>query len=360
VTATERAVHRVVQIGNASSGPGGVASVVRVVNGWADAGLEVDEWPTYWHGDRRRSLRVLAATALRVATARRRPDEVWHFHLTQRGSFLREGLLLALAHRRGVCCTVAIHGSSFVAFTRAHRGLVTRVLAAASAVFVLTDAAREELQGLGLPATKVVNPVPLDSVPPTGTRAGFVFAGEVGRRKGVDTLLRAWQSAGLTDSELVVLGPTEPGFQLPEPLPAGVQLVGPVEPAEVLARLRGALALVLPSRAEAMPMSMLEAMSVGAPVIGTDVGQVRELVAAGGVIVPVDDPEALAQQLRRFATSPGLADELGAAARAVIEERHSSDAVKAVFLAEWVRCLDAARTAQATTGRTGTGPAPEG
>jgi len=350
VTAGGPRPRRITQIGNASHGPGGVASVVRVVNTWADADLSVREWPSYWHGDRRRSLLVLARTTARVLTARIRPGDVWHFHVTQRGSFLREGLLLLLARRRGACCTVAVHGSDFVGFTRAHPGLVTRVLRSASMVFVLTDAARDALGDLGLPATRVVNSVPLDDAPAAVHRSGFVFAGEVGRRKGADTLLRAWGTAAVADCELVVLGPTEPGYRLPDPLPPGVRFLGPVDPAEVLDRLRTARALVLPSRAEAMPMSMLESMSVGTPVIGTDVGQVRELVGAGGVIVPVDDADVLAAEIRRFAGSAQLVDDLGNAARALIEERHSSAAVKSVFLEEWSRCLEA-------TGSPGAGPA---
>jgi glycosyltransferase involved in cell wall biosynthesis len=157
----------------------------------------------------------------------------------------------------------------------------------------------------------------------------------------VDTLLCAWQMAQVTGHRLLLLGSLERGFELPRQLPDGVVVLGPVEPHEVLSRLRSSVALVLPSRAEAMPMSILESMSVGTPVIATGVGQVQELVGDGGLVVPPADPAALSAAIRRMVDLPGLAPRLGLVARQLVEARYSTVAVKASFLAEWVRCLGA-------------------
>lgn len=330
---------RVTQIGNASRAPGGVSSVVRTMNGWSDADLEVREWPTYWHGDRRRTLTSFFRTALRVLLGRIQPTDVWHFHLTQQGSFLREGVLLGIARRRGVCRTVLIHGSDFVDFARSHPRLAGRVLRWASVVFVLTDAARDVLQPLGVSAVKVMNSVAVDGEPQPAGRSGFVFAGEVGRRKGADVLLSAWEAARVEGHQLILCGDLEPGFQLPEELPDGVVFEGPVAPEQVLVRLRTAVALVLPSRAEAMPMTILESMSLGTPVIGTEVGQVAEVVGDTGLIVAPADAEALGSAIRRMADSPELATQLGRLAWQRVQERHSTAAVKRTFLAHWATCL---------------------
>ncbi|RZU34104.1 glycosyltransferase [Blastococcus saxobsidens] len=332
-------VLRVTQIGNASQGPGGVASVVRTVNSWADEALEVREWPTYWHGSRRRTLASFARTALRVVFGRVSSRDVWHFHLTQQGSFLREGLLLGIARRRGVCCTVLVHGSDFVDFAQDHRRLAGRVLRRAAVVFVLTDPASTVLESLGVSAVKVANAVPVEGEPGPGPRSGFVFAGEVGLRKGADILLSAWADARVDGHELVVFGDLEPRFELPAPLPDGVVVAGRVEPGDVLARLRTAVALVLPSRAEAMPMSILESMSLGTPVIGTDVGQVAEVVGETGLLVPPEDPAALGAAIRRIADSPDTARELGRLARQRVQERYSTDAVKHTFVTRWAACV---------------------
>lgn len=342
-------VLRVTQIGNASDGPGGVASVVRTMNSWADRDLQIREWPTYWHGDRRRTLALFARTALRVLFGRVRPTDVWHFHLTQYGSFLREGILLGIARRRGVCCTVLVHGSQFPDFVRQHRRLVGWVLRWPVAVFVLTDRASDVLRPLGVSAIKVANSVPLHDEGSSTDRSGFVFAGEVGRRKGADVLLNAWAAAQVEGHQLVLFGGLEPGFQLPAPLPDGVVFEGPVEPDRVLARLRTAVALILPSRAEAMPMTILESMSQGTPVIGTDVGQVAEVVGDTGLVVPAADPEALGKAIRRIADSPELALELGRMARERVRNRHSTADVKRAFLAQWGPCVAARDPRQSST-----------
>jgi glycosyltransferase involved in cell wall biosynthesis len=347
VTGAPRPPLRVTQIGNASHGRGGVASVVRTMNSWADEDLQVREWPTYWHGDRRRTLVSFARTTLNVLFGEIRPTDVWHFHLTQQGSFLREGLLLAMARRRGVSCTALVHGSTFVDFVREHRRLAGRVLRLPSAVFVLTQPASDVLGSLGISAIRVANAVSVEDQPEGTDRSGFVFAGEVGMRKGADLLVDAWTAAPADGHQLVLFGELAPHFELPAPLPPGVVVAGPVEPDEVLARLRTAVALVLPSRAEAMPMIILESMSLGTPVIATDVGQVAEVVADTGIIVPPGDAEALGEAIGRLAGSPELARGLGRLAWARVRERHSSDVVKRAFVAHWETCLGGARRSSA-------------
>lgn len=334
-----RRAMRVTQIGNASQSPGGVSSVLRTMNSWGDGDLEMREWPTYWHGSRRRTLTSFLRTALRVVFGRVGPTDVWHFHLTQQGSFLREGALLAIARRRGVCRSVLIHGSDFVDFVQGHPRLAGRVLRCASVVFVLTDAARDILEPLGVTAVKVMNSVAVDDEPQSAGRSGFVFAGEIGLRKGADILLSAWEEAEIDGHRLILCGDLEPGFQLPENLPDGVVVEGPVAPEQVLVLLRTAVALVLPSRAEAMPMTILESMSLGTPVIGTEVGQVAEVVGDTGLVVPPADAEALGSAIRRMAHSPELAQRLGRMARQRVQERHSTAAVKQTFVAQWAACL---------------------
>ncbi|MGY2066407.1 glycosyltransferase family 4 protein [Blastococcus sp. SYSU DS0619] len=340
MTGQPRPALRVTQIGNASQGRGGVSSVVRTMNTWAGDDLQMREWPSYWHGDRRRTLAAFARTTLKVLFSRVRPTDVWHFHLTQEGSFLREGLLLGIARRRGVCCTVLVHGSTFVDFATGNRRLAGRVLRWPAVVFVLTEPAAEVLRSLGVAPVRAANSVPIAEDPVGDGRSGFVFAGEVGERKGADVLLDAWESAKVDGHELVLFGELAPRFRLPEPLPDGVVVEGPVPPDQVLARLRTAVALVLPSRAEAMPMIILESMSLGTPVIATDVGQIAEVVADTGLIVPPADAEALGSALRRMADSPELALRLGREAWDRVKARHSNAVVRRTFVEHWESCVE--------------------
>jgi glycosyltransferase involved in cell wall biosynthesis len=74
---------------------------------------------------------------------------------------------------------------------------------------------------------------------------------------------------------------------------------------------------LLPSVTEGLPLSLLEAMSMGLPAIVTPVGGMPEVISDGreGVFVPVDDDAALAAAMLRLARDPALRSTLGEAAR---------------------------------------------
>jgi len=77
-------------------------------------------------------------------------------------------------------------------------------------------------------------------------------------------------------------------------------------------------ALALTSRSEAQPLAALEAMARGIPVVATDVGACRALIAegapAGGAVVPARDPRAVAEVLLRWYEEPHQRDVLAAGA----------------------------------------------
>lgn len=82
---------------------------------------------------------------------------------------------------------------------------------------------------------------------------------------------------------------------------------------------------VLPSHSEGVSLALLEAMGMGLPVIATAVGGLPEVVADGvnGLLIPSQDPEALAQALARLLDDPALAKKLGENARRQVEENFS-------------------------------------
>lgn len=95
------------------------------------------------------------------------------------------------------------------------------------------------------------------------------------------------------------------------------QVIFAGERSDVPALLQQADVFVLTSLSESLPLSVLEAMRAGLPVIASDVGGMSELVEHGstGFLVPTADPHALADLLKQLLVDPSLRSRMGGAAR---------------------------------------------
>jgi len=150
----------------------------------------------------------------------------------------------------------------------------------------------------------------------------FVYLGRLAREKGVETLIRAAQAAGV---RLAIAGdgPMMPGLRALIEGGGGaddVRLLGLMQ-GDALARLvRGARAVVVPSEwYENAPLSLLEAQAAGKPVIGSRIGGIPELIDEGrtGWLFPAGDAPALAALLVAVRSAPDASLEaMGRAARA--------------------------------------------
>ncbi|MGU3291655.1 glycosyltransferase family 4 protein [Williamsia sp. M5A3_1d] len=236
---------------------------------------------------------------------------------------------LRLAGARSVAWLVHDHVVSRKtrAFIAAGRPVLGRVVAVspatASALEGLVD--RVEVGRLGVD-------VP-DTAPATGTRpAGLLRAGTLSVLtpwKGVDVFLEA--IARLDDATAVVAGEAFPGdvgyaAQLYEragqpDLAGRVTFPGRVRAADALARWTVHVSASIAP--EAGPLTAMEAMAVGVPVVATDHGNPRTLLADGrGVLVPPGDPVALADAISSIAADPRGTADMVARAYAHVAEHH--------------------------------------
>jgi glycosyltransferase involved in cell wall biosynthesis len=204
------------------------------------------------------------------------------------------------------------------AFRFVERALAHR----AAKVITITEAlARFQVERVGLPADKVEvihyglddlpaawGSNPADHVPPEARVLLAVCRLEP--QKGLDVAVRALPDIRVRHpgAELVVLGEGPQRAELERlaaELQVPVHLLGRVP--DVAAWLRRADVLVHPARWEGFGLALLEAMLASKPVVATNVSSIPEIVADGqtGLLVPPDNPAALAAAVTRLLDDPG-------------------------------------------------------
>jgi starch synthase len=159
--------------------------------------------------------------------------------------------------------------------------------------------------------------------------------------KGLDLLLKAWEQIrdrpGRQDSLLLIIGSGHDDAEFRQRLEVltlpSVRWHDRYELDRTVMRryLSAADLYVLPSRIEGFPVAPLEAMACGLPVVGSDIPAMSSIIehgsASGGLIIPREDPRALAETIQRLLDSPDLCRELGRSARRNVEARFSIESV---------------------------------
>lgn len=294
-----------------------------------------------------------AASAANVARTVRDAIAVWraaasqdivHIHsaLAPAVTVLRAGLLAFAARLRGSGVIVHAHGGNIESWlTTGPRRVLTRLaMLPAHRVVAVWSAGQQALAG-ALGSERVclidngVDTARYDDQ--RGSHAShpprILYVGLLSPRKGVLDLLEAsriLQAEGVEHHLWLLGGTPDEGPAAAVPVLAAAEghatLLGTRPPEEMPAAYARADVFCLPSWWEAMPLSVLEAMAAGLPVVATDVGDVARAVAHGttGYLVPARSPDRLAGALRPLLRDPELRRRMGAAARCRVEEHFSS------------------------------------
>lgn len=154
--------------------------------------------------------------------------------------------------------------------------------------------------------------------------------------KGHDTLLRAFRlvkDKDTTGCRLMLAGAGELESEIREQIQElhlvdDVVMAGNVKQSELALMNRNAIFTVLASRSEGLPLTVIEAFAAGKTVVATDVGGVKEIVKHGvtGLLVPTDDPQALAEQMLRMLTHPDERQTMEAQAKELVSVGYTWDA----------------------------------
>jgi len=329
---------RVLQLGPGLDVRGGVSSVERLLVDHLSGRVQVRHVPTMVEGSAARRL-IVFLRALRDTTRElRAPGPLLvHIHFASRGSTLRKVLLAWMVLRSGRPLLMHAHGAEFDRFftglpsiARRH---VARVLQRADCCVVLSRRWRDFfVERCGVQGTKariLCNPVRVPREAPRRAGRGtlqFLFLGRIGPRKGAFDLVRAFATLPAETrarARLVLAGDGDVAAlrDLAAPLGASVTIHSWVDEPQRDRLLAESDVFVLPSHAEGVPMSVLEAMAWGLPVITTPVGGIPDVVSheVEGLVVSPGKIEEIADAMSRMIRDEPARERFAQAARARAE-----------------------------------------
>lgn len=144
----------------------------------------------------------------------------------------------------------------------------------------------------------------------------ILLAGSPWYLKGVDLAIAAFRSicAEFPDAKLLIAGhyPDGKPLELASGCPQ-IQISKPLPHAELLQLMDKAAIMVLPSRTEGLPRILIEGLSAGLPLVGSDVGGIPNLIEDGGngFVFPSGNSSILAQHLRTLLADASLRRQMG-------------------------------------------------
>lgn len=270
---------------------------------------------------------------------------VLHLHSASGRSFYEKGVFVILGRMLGYRCILHIHSGRFDRFVRGSwmKWPIRAILMKCDLNIVLSAALRETVREIAPGANVVVlaNGVDVgEKMPESAAGSRVLFLGAVADKKGVPELLQAF-------SQVVRMHPT-----------ASLALAGPVDPADKrryekeldrlgirerveflgtvtgLAKqglIRSSAVFVLPSRAEGLPIALLEAMAEGCPPVASRVGGIPEVIRDGenGYVVEPGDVDSLAERITRLLGDAALREAIRLEAWRTVREKYNIERMMA-------------------------------
>lgn len=325
---------RVLQFGPSLQVRGGISSVEQLICDYLPPYVSMRHVPTMEDGSAIAKASVFARAVQVLHRALEALDPtIVHIHIASRGSTLRKVILAEMVARAGRPLVLHAHGSEFDLFHRrlpaAVRRNVNRTLQRANVFITLSSQWRdfyvEECEIS--PSQIVVLPNPVRVPPDVPERSGrphvqFLHLGRLGERKGGYDLVDAFAALpeGLRNRARLVLagdGEVEAVRKRAEPLGDRVEVHSWIDAKERDRLLAQSDVFALPSRAEGVPMALLEAMASALPCITSPVGGIPDVFRDGidGTLVTPGNIDEIRHAMEKLIVDDGARQAAGRNAR---------------------------------------------
>jgi len=220
-------------------------------------------------------------------------------------------------------------GTAVVAAMLAAHRISNTWMDAVHAFIALSNFARRRFIAGGVPESRLfVKPNVVMPDPSIGLRSGgyAIFIGRLSAEKGIETLLSAW--AQLPGRKLKIVGDGPMRSVVEKSDLRNIEFFGQRPVHEVLKLLGAAEFLIFPSQCyENFPRVIVEAFAKGVPVLGSDLGSIRELIENNrtGILFSPGDDEDLAHKAEWLFAHGNELQEMSSSARLTFESKYTAD-----------------------------------
>ena len=267
------------------------------------------------------------------------PDLI-HFFSSAFSGFWTNRHLTGYVHRMGIPYLLNMRGGGFIKFyqncTQREKKRILDTLLRADLLLVQSDEWAEYYGSLHPEIRIAVLPnyvmIPdAAGLSEAARKNAILYLGHLKKSKGVALLLEAWRQLQpeIPEWELWLAGPDREGFvdavSADELRRHRISYYGVVQGEQKEELLRQASIFVLPSEAEGLPNSMLEAMAYRIPVIVTPVGAVPGIIIdrENGLMIEIGNQQQLQNPITKLAGSPETRRQLSGAGFDSVQSRHS-------------------------------------
>lgn len=344
---------KVLTIGSHPSVKGGITTVINqfITYNWNKSVMSF--LPTYIEGNKIKQILFFTSAVLKyiIILMFNRPDVV-HIHMSYKGSFHRKLFITRLSKIFKVKVILHLHGSEFKLFYENSdekmkvkiRGLFEMV----DQTVVLGQSWKDLIQQIAPKSNTIVcnNTVELPSITIKYPSKEFniLFLAVLLKRKGIYDLLEAINQLNQEQffegrNVKFIIGGDGPEYESVlkyvkyHNLNSVIEIVGWVDGDKKKLLLTTSHAMVLPSYNEGLPMSILEAMSYGIPVISTDVGSISEVIInkETGLLIESGDIEQIKHSMKTIVTEKELWELISYNSRELIEKNYNQQHYLANF-----------------------------
>ena len=336
---------KIYMIGPSLKTQGGISSVLEIYNRSFQNELNLSFIASYSGKNRILDVLYFASALFKVFfISIFAVQPIFHIHVASNGSYLRKSILAGICMAFRHKTILHVHGAMFDQFIekspQRRRSKIIRLFNRADRVVVLSEYWYSYFEKL-VPKEKLL----IIYNPSSTYQSGFVkayrksgiqilFMGRLGQRKGAYDLLQAAARLRDINFSLHLYGDGELNRVREMVKSKGLQdiiKVGSWVPHSKINELyENADIMVLPSYAEGLPMSLLEAVGKGLPIVSTKVGGIPEIVEEGrnGFLVEPGDIESLADRIRILLTAPELIEQMGKQSLAIAKAKFSVEKIR--------------------------------